>query len=247
MCHSLSHWPGIVCLMSSSCRPLVWYRRCCCRCCSTATLGVVVDAFTQRPHRDLHGGRGAYGEYVVLPVRAVQPNRAWCRRPHHDAYRAGAVTAVVAVKYCPPNVSLLRFARNISCVTLSVQTFLLLGQGYAIVVHLGHRSLSKALPGLNIYRSIYLRVRESYVRLAQISDGSCLSCFCSGSHVCPQTIGKTTKKDLRGDVTTTFPSLVLSSSDFTTENVRRAGATPDRVRPFTLEILGLGWTLSMRW
>ncbi|CAM9379495.1 unnamed protein product, partial [Ectocarpus sp. 6 AP-2014] len=32
------------------------------------------------------------------------------------------------------------------------------------------------------------------------------------------TIGKTTKEDLSGDVTTTFPSLVLSSSDFTTEN-----------------------------
>ncbi|CAM9657669.1 unnamed protein product [Ectocarpus sp. 12 AP-2014] len=32
------------------------------------------------------------------------------------------------------------------------------------------------------------------------------------------TIGKTTKKDLSGDVTTTFPPLVLSSSDFTTEN-----------------------------
>ncbi|CAM9350825.1 unnamed protein product [Ectocarpus fasciculatus] len=32
------------------------------------------------------------------------------------------------------------------------------------------------------------------------------------------TIGKTTKKDLSGDVTTTFPALVLSSSDFFTEN-----------------------------
>ncbi|CBJ31491.1 hypothetical protein Esi_0260_0029 [Ectocarpus siliculosus] len=32
------------------------------------------------------------------------------------------------------------------------------------------------------------------------------------------TIGKTTKKKLNGDVTTTFPPLVLSSSDFTAEN-----------------------------
>ncbi|CAN0081141.1 unnamed protein product, partial [Ectocarpus sp. 12 AP-2014] len=31
------------------------------------------------------------------------------------------------------------------------------------------------------------------------------------------TIGKTTKKKLNGDVTTTFPPLVLSSSDYTTE------------------------------
>lgn len=48
--------------------------------------------------------------------------------------------------------------------------------------------------------------------------------FLSDSRVCPQTIGKTTKKDLSDDVTTTFPSLVLSSSDYTTENVRRVDA-----------------------
>ncbi|CAM9678757.1 unnamed protein product, partial [Ectocarpus fasciculatus] len=41
------------------------------------------------------------------------------------------------------------------------------------------------------------------------------------------TIGKTTKKDLSGDVTTTFPALVLSSSDYTTENPLTTTADDD--------------------
>lgn len=79
----------------------------------------------------------------------------------------------------------------------------------------------------------------------QISKGSVSVVFLSGSRVCPQTIGKTTKKKLNGDVTTNFPPVVLSSSDYTTENVRRQRATPDFVRPFTLENLGLGLTLLL--
>ncbi|CAM9256503.1 unnamed protein product, partial [Ectocarpus sp. 13 AM-2016] len=46
----------------------------------------------------------------------------------------------------------------------------------------------------------------------QVSEGSVSVVFLSGSRVCPQTIGKTTKEKLNGDVTTTFPPLVLSSS-----------------------------------
>ncbi|CAM9809602.1 unnamed protein product [Ectocarpus sp. 4 AP-2014] len=51
----------------------------------------------------------------------------------------------------------------------------------------------------------------------RIFKGSVSVVFLSGSRVCPQTIGKTTKKNLDGDVTTTFPPLVLSSSDFFAE------------------------------
>lgn len=62
---------------------------------------------------------------------------------------------------------------------------------------------------------------------------SLLSCliFSAGLIVFPvrfllQTIGKTTKKDLNGDVITTFPPLILSSSVFEAENVRETGGTP---------------------
>lgn len=78
-----------------------------------------------------------------------------------------------------------------------------------------------------------------------ISNGSVSLVFLSGSCAWPQTIGKNTKKKLNGDVTTTYPALVLSSSDFTMAYVRRQGASPDWGRPFKLENLGLALTLFM--
>lgn len=45
-----------------------------------------------------------------------------------------------------------------------------------------------------------------------------------------QTIAKTTKEDLNGDVKTHFPPLILSVSQLTTANVRGAGLMPIRCR-----------------
>lgn len=107
-------------------------------------------------------------------------------------------------------------------------------QSEVFVVQLGHFYFSEALssfPG----RNIYVYTHACCTCSVRISDGRVPLVLLSEPRSCPQIIRKTTNKILSGDVTTTFPALVVSTSDLTTENVRRPGATPYAVPPFMLE------------
>lgn len=134
------------------------------------------------------------------------------------------ITCAPCLVPLPPNASSRSFPRNVSEFIFSVKTFSNpLEQMVSHTVQLGHCLffLGRHPPLLG---AICTCTRFACV-LGRISDGLVPLVFLSGSRFPPQLIGKTTNKILSGDMTTTFPALVVSTSDYNTENVRRNRAT----------------------